>query len=189
MSINRAMTNIIADNGVKVIHGNVIGNVNPYIEWIKWLSYVPEFQRKRINELNNKTVEDLTIEELDEIRAYKNQVRILKLFKIYGTNQISKDEYMEVYDFMVNQSIDKLMLSKLTSEELKYAKAQIKYFSQIPSEELRKKVSEEQKKEIYQNLPMVDSYILHIISKVDFLRNMARLNSEIEARLRENDII
>lgn len=27
------------------------GNVSPYLEWKKWLSYVPEFERKRIEYL------------------------------------------------------------------------------------------------------------------------------------------
>ncbi len=141
----------------------------------------------RIQELNSKIVEELTLEDLDEIRAYKSQIRMLDLFKIYGTSEISKKEYIEIYDFMVNQSIDELMLNKLTSEELRYAKDQIQYFSQIPNEELRKKVNEEQKADNYEKLSMVDSYVLHIISRVDFARNMTKLNREIEAQLREND--
>lgn len=187
MNFNRVMANMMAGSDVKIIHGEVIGNVDPYIEWIKWLSYVPEFQKARIQELNSKKVEEMTLEELDELRAYKSQLRMLGLFKIYGTSEISKDKYMEVYDFMVNQSIDELMLSKLSSEELRYAKDQIQYFSQIPSEELRKKVNEEQKADNYEILSMVDSYILHIISRVNFARSMAKLNREIEAHLREND--
>ncbi len=187
MSFNRVMVNMMAGSDVKIIHGEVIGNVDPYIEWIKWLSHVPEFQKVRIQELNSKRVEEMTLEEKDELRAYKSQIRVLGLFKIYGTGEISKDEYMEVYDFMVNQSIDELMLSKLSSEELRYAKDQIQYFSEIPSEELREKVNEEQKTDNYEHLSMVDSYILHIISRVNFARSMAKLNSEIEAQLREND--
>lgn len=96
-----------------------------------------------MQELNCKKVEEMTIEELNELKAYKSQIRMLGLLKIYGTSEISKDEYMEVHDFMANQSIDELMLSKLSIEELRYAKEQIQYFSQIPSEELRKKVNEE----------------------------------------------
>ncbi len=187
MSFNRMMANMMAGSSAKVIHGEVIGNVDPYMEWIKWLSYVPEFQKVRIQELNSKPVEELTLEELDEIRSYNSQIRMLELFKRYGTSKISQDEYMEVYDFMVNQSIDELMLSKLSSKELKYAKAQIQHLSQIPSEELREKVSEEQKEENYATLSMVDSYILHIVSRVNFARSMTKLNSEIESQLRRND--
>ncbi len=189
MNFNREMAIVMAGSGVKVIHGEVMGNVDPYIEWIKWLSYVPKFQKTRIQELSSKTVEELSLDELDEIRAYKSQIRMLGLFKIYGTDKISKEEYMEVFDFMEKQSIDKLMLNKLSTEELKFAKEQIQYFSYVSSKELRKKVEEEQKEDNYKNLSMVDSYILHIISRIDYARSMAELDSKIKARLAENDIM
>ena len=186
MSFNRVMAKMMAGSDIKIVHGKVIGNIDPYIEWIKWLSYVPEFQKARIQELNSKRIEEMALEELDELRIYKSQIRMLELFKKYGTSEISKDEYMEVYDFMINQSINELMLSTLTLEELKYAKDQIQYFSQIQSEELSKKVNDEQKTDNYENLSMVDSYILHIISRVNFVRSMSKFNREIEAQLREN---
>ena len=177
MNFNREMANIMAGSGVKAIHGECVGNVDPYIEWIKWLSYIPKFQKERMQYLNSKAVEELTLEEIDE------------LFKIYGTNKITKKEYMEVYNFMERESIDELMLSKLSKQELKYAKEQIQYFSKISNEELRKKVKIEQKEENYQNLPMVDSYILHIISRIDNTRNTAKLNNDIKRELEKNDIM
>ena len=166
-----------------------MGNVDPYIEWIKWLSYVPTFQQLRIKELNSKKIEDVSLEELDEIRNYKKQKRMSKLFRIYGSSDISKEEYMEVYNYMVNQSIDELMLSKLTSEELKYAREQIKYYSQISKEELRKKAKTEQKEDNYKKLSMVDSYILHMISKIDFSRSLVELDKSIEVQLHSNDVM
>ena len=75
----------------------------------------------------------------------------------------------------------------MSSGELRYAKDQIQYFSQIPSKELSKKVNEEQKVDNYEKLSMAYSYVLHIVSRVDFSRSMARLYSEIEAQLIEND--
>ena len=189
MSFNREMANIMAGSGAKVIHGEIMGNVDPYIEWIKWLSYVPTFQQLRIKELNSKKIEDVSLEELDEIRNYKKQKRMSKLFRIYGSSDISKEEYMEVYNYMVNQSIDELMLSKLTSEELKYAREQIKYYSQISKEELRKKAKTEQKEDNYKKLSMVDSYILHMISKIDFSRSLVELDKSIEVQLHSNDVM
>ena len=186
MSFNKVVANMMAGSNIKIIHGEVVGNANPYIEWIKWLSYIPKFQEVRLQEVSSKKVEELTGEEIDELNTYKRQNRILKLFKLYGTKEISKDEYMEVYNFMVNQSIDELMLSKLTIEELRYAKSQIQYFSEIASEELRKKVNEERKADNYENLSMVDSYILHVISKISFAKSIIELDRKIEAQVREN---
>ena len=181
------IANMLASSRTKIIHGEVIGNINPYIEWIKWLSYVPEFQKARIQKLNSKTLKELTKEELNEIKSYKNQLRMLELFKIYGTDKISKDEYMEVYDYMINQSIDELMLSKLSIKELKYAKEQIQYFNQISSEELRKKIHLEQKEDNYKKLSMVDAYILHIVSRINYTKSIEKLNSEIKVHLEKNE--
>ena len=103
------MANMMAGSNAKIISREIIGNVDPYMEWIKWLSYLLEFQKVRIQELNSKIVEELSLEELDEIIAYKSQIRMLDLFKIYGTSEISKEEYMEVSNFMENQSIDELI--------------------------------------------------------------------------------
>lgn len=189
MSLNRVMASMMAGSNVKMIHGEVTRNVDPYMEWTKWLSYVPEFQKERIQELNSKRMEEMTLEEVEELEKYKNQNRMLGLFKIYSTSKISKDEYMEVYDYMANQSIDELMLSKLSSEELKYAKDQIQYFNQIPREELRKKVTEEQKADNYENLSMVDSYVLHIISRINYAKSIPQHNRELEAQLSENDMM
>lgn len=141
---NRMMAKMMADLGSKVItgnvFGNVFGNVSPDIEWIKWLNYEPEFEIDRINYLENEKVSDLSIKDLEEIIRYRRNREFAKLFKQYGTGEISKEDYMRVYDFMSNESIDDLMLSKLTSEELRYAKQEITKLSNISKEELSKKV-------------------------------------------------
>lgn len=49
--INRIIAKEIAktdDVKPKIIPGNVIRNESPNMEWVKWLSYEPEFEKKRI---------------------------------------------------------------------------------------------------------------------------------------------
>ena len=58
-------------------------------------------------------------------------------------------------------------MDKLNSEELTYAKEEILRLSAIPQNEVLAKIKEEQKEEVYMNLSMVDSYILHIISVLE----------------------
>lgn len=184
---NRMMAKMMADLGSKVITGNVFGNVSPDIEWIKWLNYEPEFEIDRINYLENEKVSDLSIKDLEEIIRYRRNREFAKLFKQYGTGEISKEDYMRVYDFMSNESIDDLMLSKLTSEELRYAKQEITKLSNISKEELSKKVHEEQKEEVYKKLSMVDSYILHQVSNINYARSLNELNRKIDAQLKANE--
>lgn len=42
---NRTMAKEMFRMGIRteVVHGNVIGNISPDVEWIKWLSYDSEF--------------------------------------------------------------------------------------------------------------------------------------------------
>ena len=188
---NRIMAREIAKMGgkAKIIHGNVIGNVSPDIEWIKWLSYEPEFEKKRIEYFDTKKESELSYEELEEASKYSRNKIFAKLFKIYGTSECSEEDYMRVYDYMCNESIEELMLSKLTSEELKYAKKEIIRLSKVSKEQLSAKVKEEQKPENYAQLSMVDSYILHIISDINYARSMSDLNRKIDAQLEQNEVM
>lgn len=189
MSFDREMVKIMAGNGTKIIHGGNIGNVDPYIEWIKWLSYIPEYEKKRIEYFDSKKISELTYEELEEASRYSRNKIFARLFKIYGTRECSEEDYMKVYDYMCSESIEKLMLSKLTSEELRYAKQEITKLSKVSKEQIRTKLNVEQKPEKYEQLSMVDSYILHVISKINFARSLAELDSNIETQLNANDVM
>lgn len=189
MSFDREMAKIMAGNGTKIIHGGNIGNVDPYIEWIKWLSYIPEYEKKRIEYFDSKKISELTYEELEEASRYSRNKIFARLFKIYGTRECSEEDYMKVYDYMCSESIEKLMLSKLTSEELRYTKQEITKLSKVSKEQIRTKLNVEQKPEKYEQLSMVDSYILHVISKINFARSLAELDSNIEIQLNANDVM
>ena len=162
---HKIMTKAMFNMGctTKIINGHVIGNVSPDIEWTKWLSYEPEFEKKRIEYLDTKKVYELSYEELEEESKYSRNKIFARLFKIYGTDECSEEDYMRIYDYMCNESIEKLMLSKLTIEELQYAKQEITRLSKISKEELSTKVREEQILSNYEQLSMVDLYITHDI--------------------------
>ena len=68
---NKIMTKEMIKMGIncKIIPRNTIGNVSPIIEWIKWLSYEPEFEKKRIEYLDSKKSE-LSYEEIEEVTNY-----------------------------------------------------------------------------------------------------------------------
>lgn len=188
-SFNRVMAREMSKlNGGKLIRGNVMRNVNPLIEWIKWLSYNPIHEQEKINYIYSKKVEDLSIDELKEIIKYKERNRMAQLFIKYNNGKCSEEEYMEVYDYM-DKSITDLMMDKLSSEELSYAKEEILRLSDMPQNEVREKIREEQKEEVYMNLSMVDSYILHIISDINYRKSLPNLNMKIQAQLERNDVM
>ena len=187
MNTSKIIAKRLAGTKNKIIHGEVKRNVDPIIEWIKWLSYIPNCQKNRIKYLKLKTNNEMSIEELNEINQYKSQLRMAKLFKLYSTSDISKNKYMEVYMYMVEHSIEDLMLNKLSKEELSYAKERIQYFSQIPEEELESKIKKEQRKDNYNALSMVDSYILHEIAKISYSKN--KNNTILRYQLDKNAIM
>ena len=165
------------------------GNVSPYLEWKKWLSYVPEFERKRIEYFDSKKISELSYDELEEASRYRKNQIFAELFQVYGTSECSKENYMMVYNYMSNESILELMLSKLTPEELYYAKEEIEKLSNLSKEELNAKVKREQRVEVYNRLSMVDSYILHLLSNVNCARNISSVNKQFVAELERNTAI
>ena len=185
MSFDRTLAMIMAKSGGKAIPGNITSNITPDIEWLKWLSYEPDFEKKRMEYLNSKTIAELSYEELEEAMNYKENQVWARLFKLYGTNTCSEEDYMEVYDFMAKENIEDLMLSKLTVEELQYAKKEIIRLSKMPKEQLNIKVKEEQEK--YAELSMVDSYILHIISNINYEKNIRALSEDINSQIKRNE--
>lgn len=188
-SFNRVMAREMSKlNGGKLIKGNIMRNVNPLIEWIKWLSYNPLHEQEKINYIYSKRVEDLSIDELKEIIKYKERNHMAQLFIKYNNGECSEEEYMEVYDYM-DKSITELMMDKLSSEELSYAKEEILRLSAISQNEVMAKIKEEQKEEVYMNLSMVDSYILHIISDINYRKSLSNLNRKIQAQLERNDVM
>lgn len=188
--MNPRIVNLLKDGKPKIIHGNITNIEFSWIEWIKWLSYEPEFQKLRKQSLNSKMVKDLSIDELDEIRKYKKQEEMAKLFKMhYENKEISESQYIEIYNFMANESIENIMITKLSSEELSYVKNEINRFSQIPNNELKEIIKNMIKTENYEALSMPESYILHIISKIDFERSIGKLDREINSQIATNNVM
>lgn len=165
------------------------GNVSPYLEWKKWLSYVPEFERKRIEYFDSKKISELSYDELEEASRYRKNQIFAELFQVYGTSECSEEIYMMVYNYMSNESILELMLSKLTPEELYHAKEEIEKLSNLSKEELNAKVKREQRIEEYNRLSMVDSYILHLLFDINCARNISSANKQFVAELERNTAI
>lgn len=190
-SLKRIMVKEMAkiNNGTAInIRGNVLGSINPLIEWIKWLSYVPSFTKERIDYIYSKNVRDLSVDELKELTFYQEERKMEELFLKYKNGKCSPDEYMEVYDYMGN-SIKNVMLRKLTREELNYANEEIKRLNTLSKTEILTKLKNESSEETYNNLSMVDTYILHVVSD-DFLqKSLFKRDKGLVAELDRNETI
>ena len=148
-------------------------------EWIKWLTYMPDFKRNRIEEINKKRVDDLSVEDLNEILEYKKQEKMLELLKKVQNESATTLEYNEVSDFIDTESIEDLMHNKLTDKENEEAQNKVKRFYYFSDDEIIRKVENCKKKDNYDDLSMVDSYVFHIMSEVYSIIRMKKIDKEL----------
>ena len=73
-----------------------IKKIRPEDEWLKWLSYEPELTKLVKEDLNSKEVSQLSLAELDLVRSFRIQERMLELFKEYNTGAFTKDTLKEI---------------------------------------------------------------------------------------------
>ena len=141
---------------------NNMGIVDPATEWIKWLEYIPEFEEKKLNKIYKKKVKDLTLDEINFLKTFKEREEMLDLIKKYQCDKCDEEDFLKVYK-CINSPIINLMLEKLSKDELQEAKTKINDIKDFASEDIQKM------KENYSELNMVDSYILHIALDMDFI--------------------
>lgn len=138
--------------------------------------------KERIDYIYSKNIRDLSVAELKELTSYQEERRMQELFLKYKNGKCNPDEYMEVYDYMGN-SVKNIMLRKLTKEELDYADEEIKRLNTLSNPEILTKLKNESSEETYNNLSMVDTYILHVVSN-DFLqKNLFKRDKGLVAEL------
>lgn len=86
-------------------------------------------------------------------------------------------------------TIKNVMLRKLTREELNYADEEIKRLNTLSKTEILTKLKNESSEETYNNLSMVDTYILHVVSN-DFLqKKLFKRDKGLVAELDRNETI
>lgn len=188
MSIESIMAKQMSkSNGqARIVSGNIKRNIDPLMEWMKWLTYEPEHYTKKKLVLYSKTVRELLPKEIEELTIYKLRDKMKILFEKYIKKSCTEQEYMEVYNYMINNSINELMLDKLSAEELSYAKKEIERLSNLSKEDLCQRVTEQQHSDIYDELSMVDAYILHNLLDIYYYRCHDSFESEVQSQVGTN---
>ena len=182
------MGNLI-DDDFKIVMSDVFGVINPYKEWVKWLSYYSDDTKNKLNEIINKPNEKLSYDEMREYEKFREELKALVLLNRYLDDNITNSDYKFLLDFMCNESIEDYMKSKLTKEELESAKKKINKYSNVPKTILNNKIMSETNEEVYDNLSMEDAYVLHMISKINHQRNLEELDEDIRNQNERNNRI
>ena len=158
----------------------VLPNINPIDEWIKWLEYKPEFQKNRIEELQKRSYSELSIDELQEIFEYFQEEAMLDFFKNYRDDTATEEECTQIYKYM-QKNILTLCNRKLSEEEKKEAVKKISEYETKSQNELNEKIYKETCSKEYNTLSMVDSYVLHILYTIACARKLGESDSVIES--------
>lgn len=177
--IPKEVIKVFAKEGGKIVPHD--DSFNLYMEWVKWLDYVPTFEQEKIDKLIKK--KNKTSEEYREVGNYYYYKKMAELFKEYGTKNMDMEDYEEVLMFMKQNSIEEYMNKKMSKEEIELAKEKIDNYKKIPDEDLLKKVCNEKREKIYMNLSIEDAYILHYLDKIV----QARLSVDFQNKVKEQN--
>ena len=137
MGIHDAIMNELA----KSKNSNIPNNNNRITkidEWIKWLEYNPSHILEEIEQINAKKPIDLTIDELTLLSSFIRNKRMADLLNKYINNELNMDESKKVEEYIDHESIEILMCSKLTTNEMLIANQRIEEMSKLPFEEIYK---------------------------------------------------
>ena len=131
-------------------------NVNSDIDiWIKFTSYLKPDETALLEKLENKSLDSIQRSEINEYSRIKNQLMISELFLKYKNKNCSKKEYDIVTRFMDSMSLQTLIKTKLTEEEIELASKTISKLETI--EQLEEYIESQQKK--FEELNAYESYI------------------------------
>lgn len=145
-------------------------------EWIKWLSYVNGDDEKYLSE-NNKSLKEMSLEELKKYQDIQSQLLMCELFKKYSKKQCSKEEHDIVYNYMNNSIID-LMNTKINDQEREEIEKILKHLKKQSIVDVEGFI--ELKLKNYKELSKVDAYVLHFISIYNYDRICDQKSEEIK---------
>ena len=189
MSAKSAMHRMLAGRkGVKIVSIGPLGPGLSEEEWKKWLNYIPEFQRERVEYLSNKKAGNLTSSEIEELHRLQKELKMRSISKIYGEEEMNKSDALEYIDYSNQKQLNSLISRKLTDEGYQSAiDKSNQLVSDLSYEELLKYCREQEKQ--FSELSMVDSFVLRRVSKVVNARSNKITGEALAYELQKNELM
>lgn len=150
-----------------------IGNIDVVDEWINLLNYRMFKNKKNVYELYKKTVKELTIDELDILKKYKENKRNISILKKYKFHQCDEQEFIEVHN-LIQKPLANEILDELSKDELIEAREKINKYLNLPDDYLSKIINDMKTNII--DISLVDMYVLNIIFDVNFTHSLSEIN-------------
>ena len=156
-----------------------IGNVLD--EWIRFSSYLKPEELLYLNELNSKSLNELTVQEIEQYLKIKKQIAMSKLFVKYKNRNCTKEEHDQVIAFM-DTSLKSFMKERLTEAEIKKSYILLVEFEKMSKSELNEYIDKQMNH--YDNLNIFEAYILYKVREIKYNRD----NNEYYDKIRSSQI-
>lgn len=178
----------MAKNGVKIIHIGPLGPNYSEKEWMKWLDYIPKFQKERMEYLSEKPMTELTDSEIEELRSLRKELKIRDIAKNYENNKTSIEDRLEYIEYTTQENLDSIIHKKLTTEEYKNGVVRIKKIIDTLSYEELKQYCESTKNN-FDNLSMIDLFVLREVNRVFLVKADEKSRKQLSYQLERNEIM
>lgn len=88
-------------------------------EWCFWLSYINKDEKENIKRIGAKKASKVTKKEREILDCYQEELELLKVLKKYPKKRWNDEDYKLIDKYLTN-SIEKLILQKLSDSERCY---------------------------------------------------------------------
>lgn len=153
-------------------------------EWIRFLSYIKPEDKEFLNELNCRSLDELTTDEIKRYLKIKEQKTMAELFTKYRNKDCTKKEHDSVYSYMKN-SLRNFMESRLTEDELNESREVLEKFRAKEIPELKSYIKS--KMNNYADLTLVEAYVLYEVKEIEYYKKGNETNSKIRNSQKERE--
>lgn len=154
-------------------------NIDTIKEWKYLLSIDEPGEVERVNELSQKEIKDISLEEMQEIIAYRQRHKLVELFDKYDKEECTVEEHQKVYDYMREHTLEAKLRELIGNEGFHEALNRAKEFDELPLEDRFNYVHAQT--EVYESLSLVDRYALRVIAS----NANTQANKETNDRIQE----
>lgn len=168
--------------------GKISGcDTQTFSRYYKWLSYIPEFEKERMENLLNKKISRLTISEAEKLQDFKDKQNMIDTLKIILSGSGNEDNIKLANIFIKKHSLDLIIYSKLTDQEKKEAHDLLEEKKNLNIEDLSNYLETLKELEETNLLTPTQEYVLIRLEKIQIrkIKDREKVNAIGEARIQK----
>ena len=150
----------------------VCQQINLDVEWYKWLRYESEIEKERVDLINSKNVNEITHKDIEFLKRQKELPNFKKNLDEYFLKHNCNPEISKVV-VMCHENpklLEKIMIDKLTEEELLEAEKKLLNYKQIKELDILGEIVNNFENS-YNDLSYVDAFVYHYLADYYYYRS------------------